>query len=80
MKNTIGFIFFYQNVFLISVVFYGEQEFNSSVLNNYSLIFLPPWEIEKIEEDSIDISINKNSLGEIDPTQQKIISIIFISF
>ena len=51
--------------------FYGEQEFNSSVINNYNLIFLPPWEIEKIEEDSIDISINKNSLGEIDPDSAK---------
>ena len=28
-------------------------------------------EIEKIEEDSIDISINKNSLGEIDPDSAK---------
>ncbi len=51
--------------------FYGEQKFDSSIVNNYDLIFLPPWEIEKIEEDSIDISINKNSLGEIDPDSAK---------
>ncbi len=51
--------------------FYGEQKFDSSIVNNYDLIFLPPWEIENIENDSFDFSINKNSLGEIDPDVAK---------
>ena len=51
--------------------FYGEENFNSSIINNYDLIFLPPWEIENIETDSVDLSINKNSLGEIEANAAK---------
>jgi len=45
--------------------FYGEKEFNSENLKNYELIFLPPWEIEKIKDDTVDVVMNKNSLGEM---------------
>ena len=47
--------------------FYGEGEFNKKVMDEFDLIFLPPWEIEKLEENSINLAINKNSLGEMDP-------------
>jgi hypothetical protein len=47
--------------------FYGEKEFNKNVENDYDLIFLPPWEIEKLRDNTIDLAINKNSLGEMDP-------------
>ena len=47
--------------------FYGEGEFNKDIQNKFDLIFLPPWEIEKLEENSINLAINKNSLGEMDP-------------
>lgn len=47
--------------------FYGEEKFNAENLKNYELIFLPPWEIEKIKDDTIDVVINKNSLGEMQP-------------
>ena len=47
--------------------FYGEKEFNKKIEDDYDLIFLPPWEIEKLGENSADLAINKNSLGEMDP-------------
>ena len=47
------------------VLLYGEDEFNKEALRKYDLIFMPPWEIKKTEEDSIDLFINKNSLGEM---------------
>lgn len=47
--------------------FYGEKEFDKEVERENDLIFLPPWEIEKLIDDSADLAINKNSLGEMDP-------------
>ena len=47
--------------------FYGEENYNKNTSLNYDLIFLPSWEIEKVEKDSVNLAINKNSLGEIDP-------------
>lgn len=47
--------------------FYGEEKFNKEIENRYDLIFLPPWEIETLEDDSIHLAINKNSLGEVEP-------------
>lgn len=47
--------------------FYGESKFNKTIENDYELIFLPPWEIESLDTNSIDLAINKNSLGEMDP-------------
>lgn len=51
--------------------FYGEENFSSLILNKYDLIFLPPWEIENVQTDSIDLSINKNSLGEVEADAAK---------
>ena len=47
--------------------FYGEKNFTKIVVDDYDLIFLPPWEIEKLEDNSVDLAINKNSLGEMNP-------------
>ena len=47
-------------------LFYGEKKFNDDLKDEYDLI-LPPWEIENIKENSNDLAINKNSLGEMDP-------------
>jgi len=44
---------------------YGEENFTTQSISNYEMIFLPSFEIEKLKEDSIDLFINKNSLGEI---------------
>ena len=46
---------------------YGENELSQKNIKNYNLIFMPCWEIEKMEENSIDMMVNKNSLGEIEP-------------
>ena len=51
--------------------FYGEENFNAKTPLNYDLVFLPPWEIEKIENNSIQLTINKNSLGEMEPDTAK---------
>ncbi|WP_459932982.1 putative sugar O-methyltransferase [Fundidesulfovibrio butyratiphilus] len=45
---------------------YGEEPFAAESLSQYDLIFLPSWEIEKLPEDSVDLFMNKNSLGEMD--------------
>ncbi len=51
--------------------FYGESKFNKNVEKEYDLIFLPSWEIESLEENSVDLAINKNSLGEMSPKAAK---------
>lgn len=51
--------------------FYGEQTFTKQIENNYDLIFLPPWEIETLENNTFDLAINKNSLGEMQPETAK---------
>jgi len=51
--------------------FYGESKFNKTIENDFELIFLPPWEIENLDSNSIDLAINKNSLGEMDPEAAK---------
>lgn len=50
---------------------YGDENFSKDLINKYDLIFLPNWEIEKIQDNSIDMFVNKNSLGEIDPDSAK---------
>ena len=46
---------------------YGEEEYSQEKNNSYDLIFLPPFEITKLTNNSIDLFINKNSLGEMNP-------------
>ena len=46
---------------------YGEKIFNSSDIYSYDLIFMPSFEIEKLKNDSVDLFLNKNSLGEMNP-------------
>jgi putative sugar O-methyltransferase len=50
---------------------FGDKVFENSLLNKYDLLFLPCWEIEKINENHIDIFINQTSLGEMDPEATK---------
>ena len=44
---------------------YGEEEYSTEKNSIYDLIFMPPYEIAKLQENSIDLFINKNSLGEM---------------
>ena len=44
---------------------YGEEEYSDKSHSKYELIFMPSYEIEKIGQNSIDLFINKNSLGEM---------------
>jgi hypothetical protein len=46
---------------------YGEKVFRSSHAKIYDLIFMPSFEIEKLKDNSIDLFLNKNSLGEMNP-------------
>lgn len=48
-------------------LFYGERSDNKNVTSEYDLIFLPSWEIETIQDNSVNLAINKNSLGEMNP-------------
>ena len=50
---------------------YGEKNFTNNDLNNYDLIFLPSFEIEKLKNNSVDLFVNKNSLGEMMPNTSK---------
>ena len=47
------------------VLLYGEEDYSEFSHTKYDLIFMPSFEIEKIGNNSIDIFINKNSLGEM---------------
>lgn len=47
------------------MLLYGEEKFDKNSINNYDLIFMPPWEIQSLEDDCIDLFLNKNSLGEM---------------
>ncbi len=51
--------------------FYGEHSFDQISQKDFELIFLPPWEIESLDSNSIDLAINKNSLGEMDSDAAK---------
>jgi len=47
------------------VLLYGEDKFTTESYNQFDMIFLPPFEIEKIGQNTINLFINKNSLGEM---------------
>ena len=42
-----------------------RKKFEKKDLDNFDLIFVPPIEIKKMEENSVDLFVNKNSLGEM---------------
>ena len=44
---------------------YGEKEFNKNDVGDFDLIFMPSIEITKMDENSVDLFVNKNSLGEM---------------
>ncbi|MFH1879112.1 MAG: putative sugar O-methyltransferase [Candidatus Omnitrophota bacterium] len=44
---------------------YGEDAYSEKSYKMYDMIFMPPQEIEKIGENSVDLLVNKNSLGEM---------------
>lgn len=50
---------------------YGEKDFKNDDIYNYDLIFLPSFEIEKLKNNTIDLFVNKNSLGEMMPNTSK---------
>ncbi len=53
------------------VFLYGDGNIDSKKIKDFDLIFLPPWEIEKIRNDSVELVINRNSLGEMEPATAK---------
>ncbi len=44
---------------------YGEGQYSTEAQDQYDLIFMPSYEIWKVGQDSIDLFMNKNSLGEM---------------
>lgn len=44
---------------------YGETEYSPETHRQYDFILLPAWEIAKVGTLSVDLFINKNSLGEM---------------
>lgn len=48
------------------VLLYGEEPYTTATHARYDLIFMPPWEMAKAGERTVDLFINKNSLGEMD--------------
>lgn len=44
---------------------YGEEDYSPSMYKKYDLIFMPSYEICKIGQSTVDLFINKNSLGEM---------------
>ena len=56
------------------VLLFGESDYSSETHGQYDLIFMPSQEICKVCQSSIDLFINKNSLGEM--TQEAVINYI----
>ena len=46
---------------------YGEDTFSENSKQKYELIFMPSNQIQYVGKDSIDLFMNKNSLGEMSP-------------
>ncbi len=46
---------------------YGEGSLNEDSLSEYDFLFLPSFEIANLEESSVDLFINENSLGIMAP-------------
>jgi|TARA_B100001964_G_scaffold137952_2_gene152105 hypothetical protein len=44
---------------------YGEENYSVTTHEKYDFVFMPPWEMEKLGRSSIDLFVNKNSLGEM---------------
>ena len=53
---------------------YGEKGYSTSVHEQYDLIFMPSYEICKIGRKSVDLFVNKNSLGEM--TKEAVINYV----
>lgn len=53
---------------------YGEGEYSQKIQEQYDLIFMPSYEIGKVGPDSIDLFMNKNSLGEM--TKEAVINYV----
>ncbi|MDO8525144.1 MAG: putative sugar O-methyltransferase [Candidatus Omnitrophota bacterium] len=57
------------------VLLFGEGDYSSEKHGQYDLIFMPAYEICKIDELSVDLFINKNSLGEM--TKEAVVNYIY---
>ena len=49
------------------IFYYGYQKFDEKLIKDYDIFLLPSWEIEKLKNDTVELTINKNSLGEMEP-------------
>jgi len=47
------------------VLLYGEAEYSAGAHEHYDAIFMPAFEIVKLAPQSVDLFMNKNSLGEM---------------
>ena len=48
-----------------NALLFGEDEYSAEAHPKYDLIFMPSFEIENVGRDTVDLFINKNSLGEM---------------
>lgn len=44
---------------------YGEADFNERTIGENDLVFMPSYVIDRLPDDSVDLFLNKNSLGEM---------------
>ena len=51
------------------LLLYGEKNFDEESIKKFDFIFMPSFEIDKLNENSTDLFINKNSLGEMNKEQ-----------
>jgi hypothetical protein len=57
------------------VLLFGEEDYSSLSHKRYDLIFMPCYEIAKLGESSVDLFINKHSLGEM--TRESVTNYVF---
>jgi hypothetical protein len=52
----------------LPALLYGEAELSPETLNNYRIVIMPSYEIQKIETKSVSVSFNSYSLAEMSPS------------
>ena len=48
-----------------NILLYGEKNINNWSVKENNLVFLPSYKIHALKDNSVDLFINKNSLGEM---------------
>jgi hypothetical protein len=49
------------------MLLYGEAEFDQNALRDYDVILMPPWELDNLPTDSVDLTFSSHALSDLTP-------------